>query len=297
LYIISFSLLLTTYVYLYLQYFSGTADNARVQTSLLQLSGLIDAMQRPGVGEYLWFNLLLLIVPGILAPRIFLAVLPIAAINIFVTIGGAEKNGWATHYHSHYYGFIIAAFIVAIGRVNSNLRGSSFTIVRRSLASSLTILVILLSYTVDRHYKGQSIVYSLWDYYGHSEERSSWLAQKNMFDRLANMVPAGVTVTAGSWGMAAWYLRGNGVTLFPLGVGVNEYILTQGETMERNLGDQKMMYIRLLGAVRYHADSEKANSCMTTMMSEKYDLLAQQGSWMLFKKKSPSTDDPSTVFH
>ena len=116
-----------------------------------------------------------------------------------------------------------------------------------------------------------------------------------MFDRLADMVPAGVTVTAGSWGMAAWYLRGNGVNLFPLGVGVNEYVLANGETMEQELGDRKIKYVKLVAAVRYHTDSEQANSCMATMMSGKYDVLAQQGAWLLFKKKSPSADDLSPV--
>ncbi len=274
--IIGFSLLCVTYVYLYMHYFSGTADNARVQASLFQISGLIDAVQRPGIVEYLWFNAVLLVLPALLAPRIFIAVLPIVAINCFITVGGAEKNGWLTHYHSHYFGFVIAAFLIAIASINDEVKGKLRELARRALIPLMLGILLSFSVTIKHYYQGQGIFLSLWDYYGKPEHISSALAQKNMFDKLADNVPVGATVTATQWGMAAWYDRGNTVNLFPLGMGINDYIMVQAE------GD--MPDIQLLSAVRYKADAKLANECFVPVITENYEKLSQQGNWMLFKK-------------
>jgi hypothetical protein len=277
-YIILFSILCILYVYIYMHYFSGTEDNARVSASLLHLSGLIDAVQRPGIGEYLLFNLALLVVPAVIAPRIFIAVLPIVAINCFVTVGGAEKNGWSTHYHGHYYGFLIGAFLVAVASINDEVRGRSLITIRRFLPPFMAGILLLFSVTIARYYEGQGIHLSLWDYYGHPANMSSSLAQKTMFDKLADTVPAGATVTGTEWGMAAWYLRGHTANIFPMGVGVNDYIMVQV------LGE--MPDIKLLSAVRYRADAALANQCYVPVLLQKYNEIAHEGTWALFEKKT-----------
>ena len=83
-------------------------------------------------------------------------------------------------------------------------------------------------------------------------------------------------MTSTQWGMAAWYDRGNTVNLFPLGIGVNDYIMVQAEG--------EMPDIQLLSAVRYKADAKLASECFVSVITENYEKLSQQGNWMLFKK-------------
>ncbi len=272
--LIGFSFLCLVYVYFYVHFFGGTPDIAQVQMSIFNLSRLIDAVTRPGIGEYLWFNLILLALPSVVTPRVGIAVLPVVAINCFITIGGAEKNGWATHYHSHYYGFLVAAFLIAvIGCYNDIFTRKLQIMAKKSLLPMLMCILLALSIT---HYKNQGIFLNLWDCYGRPNQLSSSHIQKKMFDNLAREVPAGVSVTATEWGIAAWYLRGNKVTIFPLGVGLNDYIMVQ---VEGTVPD-----IKLLSAVRYRPDAQLANECFAPVISRNYKIIAQEGNWVLFKK-------------
>lgn len=275
--IIGFSILCVIYPFIYTRFFNGTPDNARVQSYLFQLSKLIEALKQPGLSEYLWFNLMLLALPAVFAPRVCIAVLPIIALNCFITMGGAEKNGWATHYHSHYYGFLIAVFLIAIVSANDDFHGRFAAIIHRFLKPILAgiMLALLISIT---HYKGQGIFLALWDYYGRTKELSASRTQKDMFDKLAKNVPAGATVTASHWGMAAWYLRGNKVNIFPLGVGLNDYMMIQTEGTTPN--------IKVFSAVRFRTDTTLANECFAPIISKNYKELSREGTWVLFKKKT-----------
>lgn len=278
-YIIVFSIACFLYVFLYTHFFIGTADNTRVQARLFQYEEWLSALKVPGLGEYLWFNLSLLILPALVTPRLCLAVLPIVAINCIITMGGAEKNGWATHYHSHYYGLVMAAFLVAIPKVNDKLRGCAFTMMRKAFVPFLVCLTLAFLISFTHYYKNQSVFMTLWDFHVRPILLSNTRTQKEIFNSLVKQVPAAATVTATEWGMAAWYLRGNLVTIFPLGVGLSDYIMVQVEGVTPN--------IKLLSAVRYGAaDTTMANACYVPIILENYKEVSRNGTWVLFKMKS-----------
>ena len=277
--IISFAILGLIYIFSYMHFFGGSADNTRVQSGLFNWQGLVNSANVPGVGEYLLFNLLLLILPALLAPRVFFAVLPIVAINCFITMGGAEKNGWFTHYHSHYYGFIMAAFLVAIANSKDNYGEWLNNHIRRFLLPVLASIALTLLLLVTQLYNGQSVFVSLWDYFIRTEQASSTRHQKKTFEALAQNVPLGATVTTPEWGMPRWYLRGNKVNFFPLGVGQNDYLVVQTEGEIPN--------IKLFSAKRYGNDEELANECIAPVISEKYEKISSSGTWVLYKKIQP----------
>jgi hypothetical protein len=277
-FIVGFSGVCIIYVIIYLHFWEGTPDIARAQQRLFRLTALIKAITKTGIGEYLLFNLSLLILPALIVPRLCMSVIPIVALNSFITVGGAEKNGWLTHYHSHYYGFIIAAFLVSIVTANDKFKnGLSFNF-HKLIFPGILIVVILFTGSIQHLYKGMGIYLSLWDYYARPKTKSSLRYQKYMFDTLSNNVPVGETVTATEWGMAAWYLRGNAVNIFPIGVGINNYIMVQAKGSVPN--------IKLLSAVRFKADVNLANECFVPIISEYYKEVAREGTWVLFKKKS-----------
>ena len=103
--LITFALFCLVYVASYMLFFNDNPDNSRVQESLIDLGNIIQAVSTPGVSHYLLFSGSLLLLPAIFVPRLFIAISPIVMINIIITVGGAEKTGWLTHYHSHYFGF------------------------------------------------------------------------------------------------------------------------------------------------------------------------------------------------
>jgi hypothetical protein len=274
--VIGFAILCFTYAFSYVHYLGGSADNARVMAGLFQWQSLFYAANVPGIGEYLWFNLALLALPAVFAPRIFMAILPIVALNCLITMGGAEKNGWLTHYHSHYFGFLLAAFLIAIANTKGNFGETLNAAIHRFRTPVVAAIAISVFVSVSHLYKGQSVFNSLWDYYGRAKELSATRAQKEVFDNLAQMVPEGAAVTSTEWGMPAWYLRGNKVNLFPLGVGQNDYVMVQAEGEIPN--------VKLLSAMRYRGDAVQANGCIAPVISANYIELARQGTWVLYKK-------------
>jgi hypothetical protein len=194
-----------------------------------------------------------------------------------ITMGGAEKNVWITHYHSHYFGFLTAAFLIGISNSKVAFGGIQATTIPKILLPALACIAISISITVPYFYKGQSVYSSLWDYFGRAKAVSSARAQRVQFEALARFVPTGTAITTPEWGMAAWYLRGNKVNFFPLGIGANEYIMAQAEG--------EMPNIKLLTAFRYGTDSALANECIAHEITANYKELTRLGNWVLFKKK------------
>ena len=277
--IIGFAIVCFIYVFLYTHFFSGTADNARVQSGFFNYQAWLQALKIPGLGEYLLFNLAFLVLPAMITPRLCLAVLPIVALNCIVTIGGAEKNGWATHYHSHYFGFVLAAFLIAIGEVNGKPLSRAFVFIHKYLTFVLVCLTVLLMLSYGHYYSNQGIYLALWDHHARPKHESNTRVQKETFNNLVKSVPVGATVTATEWAMAAWYLRGNTVTIFPLGVGLSDYIMVQAEGVIPN--------IKISSAVRYDPTVlDKANACFVPIILENYSEVSREGTWVLFKKRS-----------
>jgi hypothetical protein len=195
-----------------------------------------------------------------------------------MTIGGAEKNGWATHYHSHYFGFLLAAYSIALANSTRKFNNIISAFLKKSMKPLMLCFTLFILISFEYYYKNMGIYLSLWDYYYRPVSLSASRTHKNMFDQLTSLVPAGTTVTATEWGMAAWYLRGNKVNIFPIGVGINNYIMVQAEG--------EMPNIKLFSAVRYKADALQANDCFSSIIAQDYEKLSQQGSWVLFRKKT-----------
>lgn len=274
----AFSLTCFTYVLLYMHFLGGTPDNTQVQGALINLPTIVRAVTRAGVGEYLLFNLTLLVLPAIFVPRIFFSVLPLILINCLITVGGAEKNGWATHYHCHYYGFLIASFLIAVAKINDSFHEKLSGFINKFLSPILGCIILLFWIATEHFYGGQGVFLSLWDYYGRPEVLSASRTEKSMFDKIAAKVPPGVTVTTTEWGMTVWYLRGNTVNVFPVGVGLNDYVMVQVEG--------KMPNLNILSAVRYKPDAKLANACISSVIIKEYKEVLRQGTWALFKKST-----------
>lgn len=92
---------------------------SNVPHTLTGLIGLIknifsDERQLNGVKSLLLVNAPLLLPALIFKPRLFLIAFVLLLPNIIGTIGGAEKTGFLTHYHTLYFPFVVYAFIKGI---------------------------------------------------------------------------------------------------------------------------------------------------------------------------------------
>ncbi|WNV05349.1 hypothetical protein RP726_02795 [Candidatus Methylospira mobilis] len=70
-----------------------------------------------GVNSLLMVNAPLLLIALIFKPRLFLIGFIMMIPNLLGTIGGAEKTGFASHYHSLYFPFVVYAFILGVSGV------------------------------------------------------------------------------------------------------------------------------------------------------------------------------------
>jgi hypothetical protein len=77
-----------------------------------------------GVKSLLLVNVPLLLPALIFKPRLFLIAVIMMIPNFIGTIGGAEKTGFSSHYHSLYFPFVVYAFIQGVGGLFQRLSTS-----------------------------------------------------------------------------------------------------------------------------------------------------------------------------
>ena len=100
----------------------------------------------PGFSKGLWFNIAnnsFLLVLACFSPRYALIALAMLLPNWLGNIGGAEKVGWLTHYHSYY--FPVLAFAAAAGLVNIIRLPAQFNKRYNAKIVSLVFLCLLVS--------------------------------------------------------------------------------------------------------------------------------------------------------
>lgn len=190
--------------------------------------------------------------------RYILLVLGAIVPNIVVSIGGAELNGWTTHYHAMYIPFVI--FVAAIGFKNILSLVKSNTLKAIS-ALSVTTATIFLTFFYDpfsaawgretnkfSNYIG-SIVYT---YYA-LPEHSSVRAQTHWQSILAQKIPSNTKVSSIEGVMPALY-KNRQVFLYPYAMAAADYLVLSGFTEN---GVPKSIF----GATNY-LNSEELNTCL-----------------------------------
>ena len=81
-----------------------------------------------GVISLLLVNAPLLLLALLFRPKLFLIGLVMLIPNLLGTIGGAEKTGYVTHYHSLYFPFVVYVFILGISGLFKRLASSFIAI-------------------------------------------------------------------------------------------------------------------------------------------------------------------------
>jgi hypothetical protein len=240
-----------------------------------QTAGVIDVISNLASGNideklkvFLYFNLLLVCFALFRIKMFALAILMLLP-NALGSIGGAEKTGWMTHYHSLYFPFLVMVSAWSFAELYQYLLGSA----RQWVAYFLVLLAILatvlagpysfLNYSLKNiEYNAFARAYNqLSDYIllGNQSQLAYLTTRKQ---RLRNFVPPGSAVTTTGGNMPTLY-KGRSIYYYPVGIAQAEYAVLQ---MAEN--EEGGLYYR--GAVSYHGEQEakKMDLCLTSRMKK-----------------------------
>ncbi|QTH42325.1 DUF2079 domain-containing protein [Cohnella sp. LGH] len=206
---------------------------------------VVSRLQNPEFMEMAWifllFNVVLMGFFMFFNWRVALLAFGTMLPNIIGNIGGAEKVGWMSHYHSNYYPFL--AFAAATGFVvlNARLREAG---ARKLWVGSAIPVAITVCMGLINPYEFKSVNISLQNvaynpFYKHAKDLRLFYADdygkviKDSKKQIQAAVPEGSVVTVPEGAMANLY-KNRQVNFFPVGIEQADYavmtILGKDET-------------------------------------------------------------------
>ena len=230
-----------------------------------------DEVFRLKLGKFLLVNAPLMVLALFewrLAMIAFGAMLP----NILGNIGGAEKIGWSTHYHSMYFPFLIAAANVGFIR----LWRLSAKYCQQGMLSGFMVIVVVLMLTIKPY-----ALFPIWSFNASFSDTQISLVLNNAVIKVvsivsnldltaynhiqfaakqslkvADAIPRGATVSTTS-GIPALIDRGISILNYPHGLASADYIVNS-YSLDKN--DQ----VQLSGATTYLGAKKQAqlNDCL-----------------------------------
>lgn len=218
--------------YAYMNFIQDNPDYASFIKSLIESISIIrrKAEAARSIYKFLFINVLLLIPFGYFAKRWTLIAILSLVPNLVGTIGGAEKLGWSTHYHSAYFPFLIVAMVMG---------ATSFwkrkTHVSSSIVLSLSIIVVVIfaflnpfppamefsvrQVTETGPFKTMGFVLGM-------GPAAGTIKQSENLTRIAAFIPPGSEVSTLEGYMPALYEKGvKWLHFYPLGLGPSEYLV------------------------------------------------------------------------
>lgn len=248
----------------YIFIISGSSDNTKLIQKSFDIHAIYNSSITNGILEYIIFNIILLI-PIIRFPKLLIITLLFLLINVFITVGGAEKNGWLTHYHSHYFGVLIASFLISVKCL--------YVLNKINIKKLLVLLLSFMLLSFIYFQKGNSIISKLIDFYS---KNSVQIHQSNTFDDFIEGIRPTGSVSAPDWASSSLYLKGFDVNILPSGIGKSEYVIVSFDATKKG--------INLTSIVRYDEFKDRANSCISSLLNERYILIKKIDGLALYKK-------------
>lgn len=185
--------------------------------------------------------------------------------NLIVSIGGAEKIGYTTHYHSMYLPFLL--FSTAIGIIYIN---KVTPYLKRYLFLSLAILSIYSTYhikSLNLKAKAHVIELNILDVLPISSTMISFRVKKIFYNKLISELPHDAKISTLEWTMPVLSEYGmDRIDYFPIGIGNNELLLVE------YLGTDN---VTIPSIIHYSTDKKMKNQIakyIQTRINEKYKI-------------------------
>jgi hypothetical protein len=228
---------------------------------------------RMNLEKFLWVNLPYLIV-ALFEWRLALLAFCVMLPNMVGSIGGAEKTGWNTHYHSIYLPYLVAASgmgVLRIWKLLHNLRSRRVFLVGMALLS--LYLMILNPYIVSPVWStdwgnlkknGLFAGLSLWAGFGESESKR---ITADYVNAVAAAIPENAVVSTTEGMMPAMMGKGRILHYYPLGLGNSDFVAVSFQIQDNGR-------LQLTGAYSYLGEKNLAelNSCLSDRIESEYKL-------------------------
>lgn len=264
--------LLGAYVFFYFRFvFEGIeGGGGLLHNALIVLHDPLQRLQAPGLVPFMLVNLLFI---GIFVPfsgfRYLALAMGAMMPNLLVSIGGAELNGWSTHYHAMYLPFFIFAASIGYLRLshhfNSGIGRATFPLV--VCAYAIMVVGYLNPYTgkFENNFLAtfkDNVIGKISSYYldpQHSYERYA----TGLLSSLDQVIPQGAKISAIEGVMPALY-RSRFLSLYPVDMDSADYLVISGTASNGQVTS-------VSGATSYLGESqvETLNRCLSNRMIAK----------------------------
>jgi hypothetical protein len=253
--LVTFTIGLILYVFLYLKFLQVNYGGTASLIEFIQgISGFFSRIQNPvhagKMQEFLVINVLLFGVFSIFNWRLGLIAFAVLLPNLLLTIGGAEKNGWSTHYHSMYFPFLVFSAAMGFSRLWHLLSAAKYRLVLIGLL--VTLIPVISSFSLG--YRGQQgTAIRLYNFYvdGSKSYEKQGLIQ---IHKIAAAIPEGVKVTTSESFMPILY-NNRTIYYYPMGIDTADYAVLR----KVNKSDGTFYYS---GAISYVGEEFEKNMCL-----------------------------------
>ena len=185
---------------------------------------------------------------GLLA---FLSLLP----NLYINMGGAEKSGWGTHYHSMYLPILTFCAALGLACFWNKFSSKYFKI---GLLAALVLLIFSISSFSKAYGSRPGGFKTALSYL--SQGKSSGLNQlSETYKEISDSIPAGTSVSTTEEFMPSLY-RDKTIYFYPVGINQVDYVLLR----ETNISGKKFYD----GAVNYIGETQQVNECFSKRLRE-----------------------------
>ena len=253
--LVTFSIGLILCVFLYIKFmqvnYGGTVS---LSEFIQRIPSFFNRIQNPAyaakVKEFLVINILFFGVFSIFNWRLGLIAFAVLLPNLVSTIGGAEKTGWSTHYHSMYFPFLVFSAAMGFSRLWHLLSTAKYRLVLIGLLVAL--IPVISSFSLG--YRGQQgAVMRLYNFYvdgSKSYEKQSLIQMQ----KIAAAIPEGVKVTTSESFMPILY-NNRTIYYYPMGIETADYAVLR----KVSKSDGTFYYS---GAISYVGGEFEKNMCL-----------------------------------
>jgi len=269
-------LILAVYVVIYMRFIQANSDYSSFSSGVLNFFSALhrNTDDAKAIYKFLFINLLFLVPFGFFAKRWALIALLSMIPNVIGSIGGAEKLGWSTHYHSPYFPFLIIALVMgasALWKTRSRVLIPIFM----TLAFSITVLYAFMdpfspSVSFPSQQVRQTGLVKMVEFYTGTGPAETIIKRTRRLKGIAAHIPPGSDVSTLEGYMPALYEQGvKWIHFYPLGLGKSDYLILPYTP----IGDER----RWEGFVSYLGRDviEQANSCLQQKINEHYILVKE----------------------
>ena len=191
--------------------------------------------------------------------------------NLIGTIGGAEKLGWFTHYHSAYLPFLL--FSILAGAALLFRRSPGLARICGALALAQAAIFLMLNPLTSQPLLDlspsnlrQSALVQMVEFQTGTGPPAGHIARASFFQSVASLIPEGSEVSTTEFYMPALYDHGvHTIHFYPLGVGRSRFVVVPYAKLESG----KLVY---RGHISYLGPevAEETNQCLTNRLNSAY---------------------------